>query len=176
MDNKTKRKAFEYWLTRILEWGSETKPSVFSCSFTRLKALKLLFFSAAIKNEKGEDLLDVFDNFYALPNGPVESDIYNYITSDTLMFYSFKGFILSRKKEYCDSELSDYLQKRIDESIIALRKTNEDIVTYSAEQLVNLSHTWFSWRNSIQMAKALDKGSYRMNPNVIKNNPPKFAI
>lgn len=83
--------AFEYILNQLIEKGVKGDSKVFQSSFTRLKALKLLFLVASIKNQYGKDLLDVFDNFYALPNGPVESDVYNSITADTLHYYSFKN-------------------------------------------------------------------------------------
>lgn len=47
--------------------------------FPKLTAMKLLFLAAAPKKDGGDDLLDIFDNFYAMPYGPVESDVYNYI-------------------------------------------------------------------------------------------------
>lgn len=168
--------AFEYLLTQLIEWGAEKKPAVPTSSFTRLKALKLLFFTAAVKNEEGGDLLDLFDNFYALPNGPVESDVYNIITSDQLTYYTFKDFSLGRKIPYSDSGLCDDIKARINTAIEALKKKNGNLVSYRAEELVALSHSWMSWQNSIRIAKALGKGSYRMDINKIRTNAQFFSV
>ena len=168
--------AFEYLLTLLLDWSKDLIPAVPEYSYTRLKALKLLFFTAAVKNEHGGDLLDVFDNFYALPNGPVESDIYNCITADQLTYYTFKDFSFGLKQRYDEKELNEELKSRIKLAVVALRAKNERIVSYKAEQLVDLSHIWMSWQKSISMAKALGKGSYRMSPSDIRSNPQFFTI
>ena len=176
MDITIKKQAFEYLLTQMLNWGAEMKPAVPNYTFTRLKALKLLFFTAAIKNEQGGDLLDVFDNFHALPNGPVESDIYNSITSDNLTYYTFKDFSMKAKQPYIDLDLDNAIKDRINKAVQTLRQKNERIVAYKAEELVILSHSWFSWQNSIQIAKALGKGSYKMETGTIRSNVQIFAV
>lgn len=176
MEISIKKQAFEYLLTQMLKWGSEMAPAVSALSFTRLKALKILFFTSAIQTETGSDLLDVFDNFYALPNGPVESDIYNCITSDRLDYYTFMNYSCSEKKQYDETVIDADLKSRIDQAIMALRRKNERIVTYSAEQLVQLSHTWLSWQNAIQTAKALGKGSYPMGVDNIRSNTQIYLL
>lgn len=176
MDVETKKKAFEFLLTQMLHWGAEMSPVAPIHTFTRLKALKLLFFAAAVKNEQGCDLLDVFDNFYALPNGPVESDIYNSITSDDLMFYSFSDFYLKGKQVYNDFVLDCVIKDRITSAVNSLRMRNERIIFYKAEELVALSHSWASWQNSIQIARALGKGSYKMEVGNIRANIQIFVI
>ena len=176
MDITIKKQDVEYLNTQMLHWGEEMIPVVPNSAFTRLKALKLLFFTAAIKNEQGKDLLDVFDNFYALPNGPVESDIYNCITSDNLTYYSFRDFSFTNKKRYDERELSKELRERIDIAVYTLKQKNSKLVQYSAVQLVELSHSWFSWQSSIQIARVLGKGSYRMDVNRIRLNQQMFTI
>lgn len=176
MDINVKKQAFEYWLTQMLKWGREMTPKVSFYSFTRLKALKLLFFTAAVKNESGSDLLDIFDNFYALPNGPVESDIYNCITTDDLTFYTFRNFSFGAKEQFVDNGLDQEIKQRIDFSISELRKKNENIVAYNAEILVAISHTWLSWQNAIQIARALGKGSYKMDVKLIRGNVQTFVL
>lgn len=176
MDITTKTLAFEYWLTQMLIWGNELNPKVPFSSFSRLKALKLLFFSASVKDEQGKDLLDIFDNFYALPYGPVESDIYNCITLDRLQYFSFKNFSLEKKQDYCDETLNDDMKQRIKYAIKMLRTNNQKIIKYNAEQLVSLSHIWFSWRNAIQIAHALGKESYKMDIGLIRTNIQYFSL
>ena len=176
MGNTIKILAFEYLLTQLIEWGAEKKPAVPTSSFTRLKALKLLFFTAAVKNKEGGDLLDLFDNFYALPNGPVESDVYNSITSDQLTYYTFKDFSLGTKRQYSDNELCDEIKRRINIAVDVLKNKNDNLVSYRAEELVALSHSWMSWQNSIRIAKILGKGSYRMEINKIRTNAQFFSV
>lgn len=69
---------FEYMLFQLMEWYRDLRPSQNPLnSFTRLKSLKLLFFVATVEaSESNEGLLSIFDNFYAMGNGPVESDVY----------------------------------------------------------------------------------------------------
>ena len=85
-----------------------------------------------MKDEQGKDLLDIFDNFYALPYGPVESDIYNCITLDRLQYFSFKNFSLEKKQDYCDETLNDDMKQRIKYAIKMLRTNNQKIIKYNA--------------------------------------------
>lgn len=169
-----KKQAFEFLLTQLLQWAKETKPIVPIESFTRLKALKLLFFVAVIRDDKNTDLLDIFDNFYAMPNGPVESDIYNCITSDSLDFYTFRDFSFHITTEYRESVLSNDIKQRIITSVECLKKQNYAVISYNAEKLVQLSHEWISWQNSIQIAHLLGRGSYPMNVKKIRNDQQIF--
>ena len=118
MDLSFFKKVFEYWLMQMLNWGKEMTPQVPFYSFTRLKVLKLLFFTAAVQNQNGDDLLDVFDNFYALPNGPVESDIYNCITEDDLTYYKFINFSFATKQQFNENDLNCEVKRRIDQAIV----------------------------------------------------------
>lgn len=163
--------AFEYLVTQMMKWnGSETS------SFTRLKALKLLFFVATVKDEFGHDLLDVFDNFYALPNGPVESDVYNCITADRLSYYSFMSFSVSSKKTYDEDGIKPKLKEKLDLSLNRLLSINPSIFKYSAEDLVALSHYWTVWKNSITIANIFGKGSYKMSTALIRKSEPYYSL
>lgn len=178
MPNKVK--CFEYILVRLIEWYSAMKPDdVDFLSFTRLKALKLLFFVAAVKQRDTErDLLDIFNNFYAMQHGPVESDIYNNITNG-LMFFNFEGRNIKRNNTEIKLELL-HLEKEdialLDNSINTLREINPNIVIYSASSLVNLSHKWESWQIAIAIADIFDKGSERMEINLIRNDKQYFSM
>ena len=171
---------FEYILAKLIEWHSSMEPSKKAdlSSFTRLKVLKLLFFVAAIKQDNGNDLLDIFDNFYAMQHGPVESDIYNSIV-DGLNFFSFKDRDLSINcsiSEDSFDELSEEEKRTISSSISSLRKANSEIVLYTAFQLVNLSHRWESWKTAIAIADILGKGSEKMSIKLIRENEQYFCI
>lgn len=68
--------AFDYMITLLNEWREAFNTGNTCRVLSKLSVLKLLFLVAAPKKDGGEDLLNVFDNFHALPYGPVESDIY----------------------------------------------------------------------------------------------------
>ena len=65
--------------------------------FPKLTAMKLLFLAAAPKEEGGDDLLDIFDNFYAMPYGPIEIDVYNAIQGNKLPSYTVNYRHIERK-------------------------------------------------------------------------------
>lgn len=172
--------SFEYILAKLIEWYSCMKPSEKAdlSSFTRLKVLKLLFFVAAIKQDNGSDLLDIFDNFYAMQHGPVESDIYNSIINE-LKYFSFKDrdlYINSSINEDSFAGLTEEEKKTITNSISALRAANNEIILYSASQLVNLSHRWESWKTAIAIADILGKGSEKMSIKLIRESEQYFSI
>ena len=130
-----KVKCFEYILIRLIEWYSNMRPDDTELlSFTRLKVLKLLFFVSAVKQDNTKrDLLDIFDNFYAMQHGPVESDIYNEITNH-LIFFNFEGRNIKRTDIDINLEFL-HLNKEditlLDSSINALRNINQNIILYS---------------------------------------------
>lgn len=78
-----KIEAFDYMLHLFEEWR-DNHETIKGKPFPKLTAMKLLFLAAAPKEEGGDDLLDIFDNFYAVPYGPVEIDVYNAIQEDKL--------------------------------------------------------------------------------------------
>lgn len=178
MDKRNKIICFEYILYQLINWYKELCPTDASLtSFTRLKVLKLLFFVSAIR-EQDEDLLDIFNNFYAMQHGPVESDIYNAMIEDSLPHYRFKSrsvFIVNELQEQDFEILGDY-RERIDRAIRSLRDTNENIVVYTASQLVDLSHKWKSWQLAIHMANTFDKGSEPMDCRLIRSNCQYYSL
>lgn len=173
---------FEYIVFQLLKWHLSLHPkdSNFS-SFTRLKVLKLLFFVSAIhKDNEQQDLLDIFDKFYAMQHGPVESDIYNAMIQESLIYYSFKSRVISFQRQHIDAtdfnELPENLQLRLEQAVELLQQTNETIIDYSASQLVELSHKWDCWRLSMHLAQILAKGSELMDVNLIRNNNQYYSI
>ena len=176
---------FEYVLTQLISWYKELSPDDAELvSFTRLKVLKLLFFVATIRlndtapiNEDN-DLLNIFDNFYAMQHGPVESDVYNAMVSSNLEHYDFKsltiniGTIDNNSFNTINRETRD----RIDVSIQLLRNNNENIVLYTAAQLVELSHKWDCWKMVMHMAELFSKGSMLMRVEIIRNSRKYFAL
>lgn len=177
MGNKIQ--CFEYILYQLISWYKELRPTDVSLlSFTRLKVLKLLFFVSVVRQEDEPDLLDIFNNFYAMQHGPVESDIYTAMTASTLQHYKFKsrsievGSVREQDFQFLDSNI----RNRIVNSINLLRQQNKNIVTYTASQLVNLSHKWDSWKMSMHIAEVEDKGSAPMNVDLIRSDKQYFVL
>lgn len=73
---------FKYWIFNILKRDDFYKKNDFSL----LKVQKLLFLTTCVNIEKNEadnntqdnGLIQIFDNWVAMPTGHVEMDIYNY--------------------------------------------------------------------------------------------------
>lgn len=172
---------FEYILYNIINWYKELRPKDSDLlTLTRLKVLKLLFFISAISEDEKSDLLDVFDNFWAMQHGPVESDIYNSMVNDKFLCYSFKlkqNVTIKREfdiKEY-KAALENY-KERIDNSLEILKKKNSKLVDCSAFDLVEISHKWNSWKLAMQIAELSGKGSEKMNIIDIRSNIKYYSL
>lgn len=168
MDIKIKIACFEYFLKGILSWHS-VKYRGQLLVLTKVKALKLLFLTSAIKCDDGNDLLDIFDRFYAMKHGPVESDIYNAMMNDKLLHYSFKNTNIEVVNDSnIGNELSAEIRKRIDTSINQLMERNPSLINKTAFYLVEITHKWSCWQHAMEVASILGKGSYLMDTNSIR--------
>lgn len=173
--------SFEYLLYRFMKWYEELNHindeahHQFLCEFSRLKSLKLLFLVSAIKDEDGRNLLSLFNNFYAMQHGPVESDIYNAMVHDTFKYFRFQN----RKtyfKQQSLSELEEIENKEcLDKAISLLKDANPDIVSYPAMDLVDITHKWLSWKSAYMVAQMLGKGSQFMPTEMIENSNEFFS-
>lgn len=105
--------AFDYMLSLFEQWyKDEGKESMNFQNCSKLSVLKLLFLTAAPKREGARDLLDVFNNFHALPYGPVESDIYNAIQDNRLPSYIVtERSIIKKENVILPYKIEDYTQK-----------------------------------------------------------------
>lgn len=179
MENKNKLLCFEYLLYQFIIWYNEYHPQD-ECpmSFTRLKVLKLLFFVSSVRASE-EDLLDLFDNFWAMQHGPVESDIYDAMVLDVFEYYSFKTRSVSYKKtfdvEKVEKEIGQ-LKIKLDAAVTRLKNANRLIVLSSAFDLVELSHKWSAWRLAMSVANLNGKGSSHMSIDDIRSYPQCFVI
>lgn len=167
--------AFDYMLSLFEEWyneeNKEQNRGFENCS--KLSMLKLLFLTAAPKGEGSGDLLDTFDNFCALPYGPVESDIYNAIQKDNLPSFVLTERSITKKK--CDTlpyNKNDYLS--VKNAVNALKEKNRLLILLNAFDLVEITHKWESWKRSINFAKLMDVSSYKMTVESIRNDRNKY--
>ncbi|OJU53753.1 MAG: hypothetical protein BGN96_09125 [Bacteroidales bacterium 45-6] len=174
---KNKVLAFDYMLTLFKRWHEETAPAgVDFTSLSRLSVLKLLFFASAPKDDKDENnLLGIFDEFYALPYGPVESDLYTAIKLGQLPNYEVKERsinIINPNPTYnnLDTETKSLIEGEIEQ----LKVKNKDLIIKSAFDLVDISHQWESWQTAYGFAQFLGKQSYKMTPESIKDDRNKF--
>lgn len=173
--------AFEYIISQLINWFVELKECTEDQAlqeFNKLKIFKLHFFVSAIdtkeKNNTNPDLLDTFNEFWALPYGPVESFVYNHLKD--LHIYSITSGPIAKKNEigiyFDDMDLTT--KTYIDKSIEQLRKKNEEIVTYPAFDLVELSHQWPVWRLLYNRALRQGKRSSEMPSELIRASTKIF--
>lgn len=180
MEKNKKLRHFEYLVKKFIDWYEEvsTNKDISYAAFTRLKLQKLLFLSSAINASKDNpDLLSVFDNFYAMQYGPVESDIYNAMMNDEFTKLSFSERYMKVKEDITHilQELDEDIVKMIDEAIYQLRLQNDQLIEYPAFQLVEITHKWKSWQNAIDIAVVLNNGSERMLVDNICRDTKYFA-
>lgn len=171
--------SFEYLLSKLISWYEDLVGEEIDYSyndFNQLKVLKLLFFTSAVKASPTTDgLLHIFNNFYAMPYGHVESDVYKNIT-ELNNFYVSRAGTNRINNELNFAGLSNENKIKINESILALKSKNERIVCASPLDLVDLSHQWFSWKQTFNYAKSLDKRSERIPTEIIKQEPKFFSL
>jgi len=174
---ETKKIAFGYMITLFLDWYKEENKTenIQDCysAFSKLSLLKLLFLGAAIKTEGDADLLDVFDNFSALPYGPVESDVYNGIIDDSIPHYTI-GDRLIQIKDNNAIDIEEQLKSRINNSINTLKRVNPQLINADAFQLVEITHKWKSWSDAYSFAEFLGQRGYAMKIEEIKNDPNRY--
>lgn len=170
-----KIKYFEYFLSLIIQWYRSAYGSDKELSISRVTALKLLFLCAAIKNDVQEDLLCIFNKFYALPHGPVESDIYNAMVNGRCVNYNFEStYLVENNVKIHYDDLDEQIKSRIDRSVEALKKENKNLIKLHAFQLVEITHKWECWKQAMKIAAVLNKGSYTMNIESIRNSNAIF--
>lgn len=179
-DTATKVKAFEYFTNHLVDWYKEQNhEQEFSDNdLSKLKVLKIHFFVCASRaSEKEDGLLDVFDNFWAMPYGHVESDVYTWL--DKLDYIRIDNYKLDIVKEYLDDyflDLDSDIKKRIDESFVAVKSTNAKLVNYMAVDLVELSHTWYSWKSMYKLARSFKKYSMKIPKEIIKSENKIYSL
>lgn len=149
--------AFEYFVYQLNNWYKEAYGNVEENDLSTLKVLKLLFFATAVGTNKDSEntLLDcVFDNFYAMPYGHVESDVYK-SAKDKLMTNISLGHessIVKNAQQIIDN-IGEDIKEKIDNQINHLKLINFELIKYSSFELVELSHKWYSWVKNYNKAK-----------------------
>ena len=167
---------FEYLIYCLIEWYKDavSNNEHLNKHFTRLTALKLLFFVSTIKDteNKNKDLLDIFSNYCAMQYGPVEIDIYAAIVDGKTQLYKFgvHGLIVNSENNTIFDSLNLQDKSRIDRAIMLLKNRNPKIISYPASILIDISHKWEAWQNAMSLASMLGKRCENMPTNSIREN------
>lgn len=169
-----KIKAFDYMLQLIEEWRTDyfTSKNLTVKPLSKLIVLKLLFLIAAPKKNNGPDLLDTFNNFHALPYGPVESDIYNAILDNKIPSY----YVKDRSVEVKDKKVydtNDPLCIEIKKALDDLKNINSSIISLNSFELVEITHKWDSWNRSMKFAEFMGRSSAKMLTESIRSDSNK---
>ena len=171
MSSKLKLQCFEYLVHKILEWDMHNCGGAYRYSLTKLKLQKLLFLVAASQaSNENHYLLSVFNNFYAMGNGPVESDVYNAMLNNKFRSIYFSGRIMSVAEASPQESLESRYKFMVDSAFDFLLKQNPEIIKYNASRLVEITHKWYAWQAAISIADALGKGSVKMKMEDICSN------
>lgn len=175
-NKQNKLQYFEYIIFKLKEWYEEKGRLDFCVNMTRVKAHKLLFFCASIKNPYGEDLLDVFDSFYAMSNGFVESDVHLAMVDDSFVNIRFKDRRFSFKTSYFKSNLSNYEKEKIDIAVGCLKAVSPKLVWYNAMDLMEMHRLLICWKSCNMTAEALGKNSTKVPLDLIRKDKFIFRI
>ena len=156
MDKLKKIEAFEYLLFKLDEWHTVQNKNGRQNDLSILKSLKLLFFISAVGTKKDSEstLLDeVFDNFVAMPYGHVEIDVYSSIKSNLLRNASIDNSKTLILESFNVANVDIDVRIKIDTSIQNLKNINSGLINMNAFDLVELSHSWYSWKYFFAKAK-----------------------
>ncbi len=178
MNQELKLPYLEYFTILLIEWHKDIIGSEKN-DLSTLKVLKLLFFTSAVNTTRNSQhsLLDkVFDNFVAMPYGHVESDAYALIRQNNLINVkidkSSSEIINNDKLSYESLEYSGLLKK----SLADLKEINPNLIKASSFDLVDLSHSWYSWQLYYSKARKADLYSMPIPINEIKGEEKIYKV
>lgn len=158
---------FEYLVFRLNEWKLKLEnENVKVPAFTKLRLQKILFLVCSWQvTNTNMKLLSVFDNFYALPYGPVEMDIYEAMKNDSFQHICFEGNIC-----ICDSLMStmfagvsDEHKLYVDETIKHFMDSHLKYLSMPVFDLVELTHRWSAWKITMDIATFFGKKIEKMS-------------
>lgn len=171
-----KSNAFEYFVNKLILWQNGQYSDDNDIGI--LKALKLLFLASTINATKNstESLLDgVFDNFYAMPFGHVESDVYNAIKSKN----GFTNLSITNLKSIISNQNIDIdkvISNKIDLAIEKLKEKNNNLINLTSFELVEISHKWYSWKYFFNKARNSNTYSISIPTSFIKEEEKYYSL
>jgi uncharacterized phage-associated protein len=173
MNNSPKLLAFEYFVSTLHKWYGDKREN----DMSKLKLMKLLFFTVAISaNRNEEGLLSTFNNFMALPYGHVESDVYSQMDNSNFYLFSESCLTVKQEMDIAGIVLGDQIKSSIDLSVAKLRNTNDDLVYYKAFDLVDISHKYQSWKTMYSLARKSGKYSMQIPKEMIMSELKTFIL
>ena len=148
---------FEYLVFRLDEWKKKIeKRNEKVPAFTKLRLQKILFLVCAWNvDNTNRKLLNVFNQFYALPYGPVEIDIYDAMKSNqSFRHISFNGneCIYSKLVSSMFTSISSVYRKWIDEAVDNFIRNDRKYLTMPVFDLVDITHRWTAWKITMEIA------------------------
>lgn len=160
---------FEYFCHKLLSRYDELGLSnIYKYDFWRLGVMKMLFFSViSINNESWtNDLIDknIFDNFWALPNGPVESDFYNWI-NDPFEELDFESRLIKYKTITNIQIPQDDIKVCIENAVNSIPRS---LFIKKTFELVDISHRYSSWKEAYISALQSGKRAWKMELSKVK--------
>lgn len=169
---------FEYLVFRLVEWGKNTeKKNETVPTFTKLRLQKILFLVCAWNvDNTNRKLLNVFNQFYALPYGPVEIDIYDAMKSNqSFRHISFNGneCIYSKLVSSMFTSISSVYRKWIDEAVDNFIRNDRKYLTMPVFDLVDITHRWTAWKIMMDIATFLGNKKEEMSVECICNSSIK---
>ena len=178
--SELKNNHFEYLVDKLSRWYSKNQhipqADVYQGNndLSKLKLLKLHFFVCAI-NSKSNSLLEVFDNFVAMPYGHVELDLYNAINNNELKAFRISSDSLT-KIGNIDFNINATVKIEIDKAVNDLQSENQELITADALDLVDLSHNWFSWQSMFGLARKENRYIQEIPQEIIKYESKIFSF
>lgn len=159
---------FEYLVFRLDEWKKNIeKRNEKVPAFTKLRLQKILFLVCAWNVENtNRKLLNIFNQFYALPYGPVEIDIYDAMKNNKIFQHiSFNGneCIYCKLESAMFASISSVHRKWIDEAMDDFVKNDRKYLTMPVFDLVDITHRWSAWRITMDIATFLGKKIEKMS-------------
>lgn len=158
-----KIEATKYILLQLCNWYYELNPEKKESGdndLSILKSLKLIFLLSTTKDSNKESLLDKNFKFEAWPLGPVEKDIYK----NRCQLYFNDDFKSINYKTLTDSKIDLINNEKmfLNNIINQLKIINQNLINYSASDLVEITHKYPSWINTIKLNN-IDKSINRLD-------------
>lgn len=162
METATKIQAFHYVVKVLSDYKKLEVLYNGGVVLSKLVSQKMLFFVCTY----GDDLFDVFDDFWALPYGPVEKDILSYLN----------GFTISElaKDKIVNTKLYDSLDQgikvKIDNAVDKMYRHEFFLYLYNELAVTEKSHLYPSWYKTYSIAQANGKQAQKIDRELLLND------
>lgn len=171
-----KKLLFEYVVLCLCEWGKELGYQQIP-DLSKLRLQKILFFVCAWNTTtENAGLLNVFNNFAALPYGPVELDIYESMCGNTpFKHIKFEGnnCKVESLSQECFIDLCQTHKDIVDAAIKQFKDSKYNYITRPVFELVEITHKWTVWQVAMSFAEMIGAKKEEMSVDDICNSTIK---